>query len=75
MPAAQIEQPAASGVPGLVTVPAKPGAQSVHALTDEPPATPPVVVMPAGQGVQDAAPPAEKVPAGHGMQAPAFTGA
>ena len=64
-PAAQIAHPAALAVPGLVTAPEKPGAQTVQAVTDVLPG--PVVAMPRGQAVQLAAP-AEYAPAGHGVQ-------
>jgi len=45
-PAAQAEQPAANGVPGRETVPAKPGAHAAHSATDEAPGLAPTVVTP-----------------------------
>ncbi len=54
LPAAQAVQPAALAAPLFVTVPAKPAAHRVHAVTAVLPAL--VVVMPVGQLVQLAAP-------------------
>jgi hypothetical protein len=48
-------QPAAATVPGLVTAPEKPGAQTVHAATDVLPAAEPEVQTPAGHVTQVAA--------------------
>ena len=45
-PAAQMLQPAAAGVPGRETVPAKPGAHAVHSAMDAAPDLAPVVVTP-----------------------------
>jgi len=52
VPAPQAAQPAALSVPGLVTAPAKPGAQIVHAATEVLLVCEAVVVMPGGQLVQ-----------------------
>ena len=52
VPALQAAQPAEEAVPGLVTVPAKPGAQIVHAATEVLLVCDAVVVMPEGQLVQ-----------------------
>ena len=45
-PAAQRPQPAANGVPGRVTVPAKPGAHAVQSAMDAAPGLAPAVVTP-----------------------------
>ena len=58
---AQAAQPAALAVPGLVTEPAKPGAQTAQAATEGLPG--PVVEMPGGHEVQLAAFARENVPA------------
>ena len=59
-PAAQGAQPCAATEPLLAMVPAKPGAQRVHAATEVLPADEAVVYTPIGQAVQ---PPALAVPA------------
>lgn len=51
MPAGHAEQPEAARVPGLVTAPKNPGAQTVQAATDELPAAAPAVDTPLGQAV------------------------
>ena len=62
-------QPAAAAVPGLVTAPKYPGAQTEHAATDVLPAAEPAVHTPAGHAAQLAAPAAaEKAPAGQSAQ-------
>jgi len=67
LPAAQAVQPATSAVPLFVTVPAKPAAHCVHAVTAELPEL--GVVIPVGQLVQDdEAPPAEYEPAAQIVQ-------
>jgi hypothetical protein len=55
-PAGQAVQPAAASVPGFVTVPKKPAAHMVHVDSVVLPVSERVVVMPAGQEVQDASP-------------------
>ena len=67
LPAAQAVQPAAVAVPLFVTVPAKPGAQIVHADTLVS-AAPGAEVMPVGQLVQVEAPAAEYEPVAHAVQ-------
>ena len=64
---AQAAQPAAELVPGLVTVPAKPGAHKVQAAT-EPAAALASVEMPCGQAVQLDELAGAKLPAGHARQ-------
>jgi hypothetical protein len=51
-PGGQAVQPAALSVPGLVTVPKKPGAQVVQAPTTVCAVAEPVVYTPAGHAVQ-----------------------
>jgi hypothetical protein len=51
-PAAHMAQPAALMVPPFVTVPAKPGAQTVQADARLLPTEEPAVVMPKGHGMQ-----------------------
>ena len=52
VPPTHAVQPPASGVPGFVTVPAKPAAQIVQAATEVLLVCEAVVVMPRGQFVQ-----------------------
>ena len=61
-PAPQAAQPAADSVPGLVRVPAKPGAQMVQAATAVLLVSEAVVEMPAGHAVQLGAPAAAQPP-------------
>ena len=69
VPAPHAAQPAALSVPGLVTVPAKPGAQIVQAATEVLLVCEAVVVMPRGQLAQLVAlAEAEYAPAVHGKQ-------
>ena len=70
-PGGHAAQPAALSVPALVTAPAKPCAQAVHAATETLPTCRPPVVTPGGQAVQRAAPAAEYAPGGHGAHAEA----
>ena len=56
-PAAHCVQPEAAAVPPPNTVPANPGAQTVHSATDALAFFEPAVKMPTGQAVQAAAPP------------------
>jgi hypothetical protein len=56
VPAPHAAQPAAESVPGLVTAPAKPGAQMVQAATEVLLVCEAVVEMPAGHCVQLGAP-------------------
>jgi hypothetical protein len=57
-------QPDALTVPGLMIVPAYPGAQIVHEDTDVLPVDESVVEIPRGHGVHVVAPADEYVPAG-----------
>ena len=52
LPEGHGKQPVAEKVPGLVTAPVKPGAQTVHSDTETAPAFRPVVETPYGQGEQ-----------------------
>lgn len=61
------KQPAAFTVPGFVTLPAKPGAQIVHAEIDVLPVVELVVKVPYGQLLHDPLADAEYAPALHVM--------